>query len=592
MGETFHFGPFTVEVARRELRRAGVPVALGGRAFDVLVALLRGGGEIVSKEALVAAVWAGAAVEDNAIAAQVAALRRALGEGAEGARWVHTVSGRGYRFATFAQGRRGPERPALPSRLGRKAWLPAALVAGGIALAALVAPAAWRAIRPPPAPWSAADPRMTFTMEKPTLGDASLSPYAAEFARGLAARFRPQFGDAKLLPAAGRANGAPRYAVLLDVRRQGAGAATRVTLVERVNGTVLAVAETADGSAAAPAAEAIWRASDVVKVAAVGREAELARAKPPTKRDARDLYILAENAWLRRVHDDQAIAWLETAVPLAPTQPRLRALLAQELERRVRNGHAAAPERDLDRAVALAEGVLRDDPDDIFARRALTDSFFLEGRWDDAIVAADRTLAIKPDDTLALIDKAKALLAQAEFGPVEGLLARAQPFQIRQDDLDIAELGGLLRFHERRWGEAASFLRRALQLAPPDGQGRSRNLWKLLYLAAAEAARGRNAEARRVLAVFRADAGDLAGPAAFWEAAAADHLGLTDQALVDKLLAPIGWAEPRAGRYPLAVGEPSAVGGSVQRCGKTSDLDQRRPGGPAQPSAFDRNNPP
>jgi DNA-binding winged helix-turn-helix (wHTH) protein len=53
------FGRFQVLPDRRELLADGRPVKLGGRAFDVLMALIEARGAVVSKEALMARVWPG-----------------------------------------------------------------------------------------------------------------------------------------------------------------------------------------------------------------------------------------------------------------------------------------------------------------------------------------------------------------------------------------------------------------------------------------------------------------------------------------------------------------------------------------------------
>jgi DNA-binding winged helix-turn-helix (wHTH) protein len=89
------FGRFQVLPDRRELLADGQPIRLGGRAFDVLMALIEGRGAVVGKQALIARVWPGRIIEDNSLAAQIAALRAALG--AERA-LIRTVSGRGYQF--------------------------------------------------------------------------------------------------------------------------------------------------------------------------------------------------------------------------------------------------------------------------------------------------------------------------------------------------------------------------------------------------------------------------------------------------------------------------------------------------------------
>jgi DNA-binding winged helix-turn-helix (wHTH) protein len=89
------FGRFQVLAERRELLADGRPIKLGGRAFDVLMALVEARGAVVSKEALMARVWPGRVIEENSLAAQIAALRAAFG--VERA-LIRTVSGRGYQF--------------------------------------------------------------------------------------------------------------------------------------------------------------------------------------------------------------------------------------------------------------------------------------------------------------------------------------------------------------------------------------------------------------------------------------------------------------------------------------------------------------
>ena len=89
------FGRFQVLPDRREVLADGRPVKLGGRAFDVLMALIEAHGAVVSKEVLMARVWPGRIIEENSLAAQISALRAAFG--AERA-LIRTVSGRGYQF--------------------------------------------------------------------------------------------------------------------------------------------------------------------------------------------------------------------------------------------------------------------------------------------------------------------------------------------------------------------------------------------------------------------------------------------------------------------------------------------------------------
>jgi len=89
------FGRFTLLPLRRELLSDGVPIELGGRAFDVLMALIEANGTVLSKVDLIGRVWQGRVVEENNLQVQIAALRKAL---AADRGLVRTVAGRGYQF--------------------------------------------------------------------------------------------------------------------------------------------------------------------------------------------------------------------------------------------------------------------------------------------------------------------------------------------------------------------------------------------------------------------------------------------------------------------------------------------------------------
>ena len=94
----FSFGPFVLDADRQLLHREGSPVRVGGRALDILAALLERPGEILSKRELMARVWPSVVVEDDNLKVHMVALRRALGDEAAAARYIVTVTGRGYRF--------------------------------------------------------------------------------------------------------------------------------------------------------------------------------------------------------------------------------------------------------------------------------------------------------------------------------------------------------------------------------------------------------------------------------------------------------------------------------------------------------------
>ena len=98
LGSGISFGPFCLYPSEQLLVEAGKPVHLGSRALHILVALIERAGELVTKEELIARVWPNTFVEEGNIKVHIAALRRALGDGQSGLRYVLTIPGRGYSF--------------------------------------------------------------------------------------------------------------------------------------------------------------------------------------------------------------------------------------------------------------------------------------------------------------------------------------------------------------------------------------------------------------------------------------------------------------------------------------------------------------
>lgn len=92
------FGPFRLDLARRQLTRDGAPVRLGARSMDILCVLAAAKGELVTKDQLMARIWPGNIVEENVIQVHVSALRKAIDDEQNSASYVVTVPGRGYRF--------------------------------------------------------------------------------------------------------------------------------------------------------------------------------------------------------------------------------------------------------------------------------------------------------------------------------------------------------------------------------------------------------------------------------------------------------------------------------------------------------------
>ena len=92
------FGMFRLDVAGRLLQRNGVTVKLGSRALDLLIALVERAGDVVSPRELIARAWSGLVVDEANVRVNIASLRKCLGEGKDGARYIVNVPGRGYSF--------------------------------------------------------------------------------------------------------------------------------------------------------------------------------------------------------------------------------------------------------------------------------------------------------------------------------------------------------------------------------------------------------------------------------------------------------------------------------------------------------------
>ena len=122
----YEFGPFRLDAEERLLLRDGEAVPLTPKAFDLLLALLEQPGHLLEKDALMKAVWPDSFVEENNLADNISRLRKALGEGEHGRRFIETIPKRGYRFV--AEVRRpdglgaGPivEETAPPAGVGER----------------------------------------------------------------------------------------------------------------------------------------------------------------------------------------------------------------------------------------------------------------------------------------------------------------------------------------------------------------------------------------------------------------------------------------------------------------------------------------
>src|SRR5882762_2450768 len=92
------FGPFELSIGERVLRRDGQVLPLGDRALDILIYLADRPGEVIAKQELMDHVWSDVTVEEGNLRVHVAVIRKALGDGQFGNRYIANIKGRGYSF--------------------------------------------------------------------------------------------------------------------------------------------------------------------------------------------------------------------------------------------------------------------------------------------------------------------------------------------------------------------------------------------------------------------------------------------------------------------------------------------------------------
>lgn len=108
----YRFGPFILDIPERRLLKDGEPVALTPKAFDTLTFLVERPQQLVRKEELMEHLWPNSFVEENSLAQNIHLLRRSLGDGSNGQKYIETVPRLGYRLTVEVN--KVTEIPLLP----------------------------------------------------------------------------------------------------------------------------------------------------------------------------------------------------------------------------------------------------------------------------------------------------------------------------------------------------------------------------------------------------------------------------------------------------------------------------------------------
>src|SRR5438876_10039514 len=102
-GASYRFGPFVADRTGYRVLQDEETLDLTPKLLDLLFYLLDHSGDLVTKEALLDALWPEANVTENALAQAMSELRQVLGDDAGSPRFIKTVARRGYRFITAVE---------------------------------------------------------------------------------------------------------------------------------------------------------------------------------------------------------------------------------------------------------------------------------------------------------------------------------------------------------------------------------------------------------------------------------------------------------------------------------------------------------
>src|SRR6516165_11875791 len=378
------FGPFSLDPGRRLLLKDDEPVVVGARTLDTLIALVARPNEAISKRELMAVVWPDVTVEEGSLGVQIAALRKALGDGKGGARYITTLAGRGYCFVAPISRVRNP----APEPAKTESTKPALALPDRPSIAVL----AFQNMSGDPEQEYFAD-----GMVEEITTALSRIRWLFVIARNSSFTYKGQAIDVKQI---GHELGV-RYVLEGSVRKAGGRVRITAQLIEAETGAHL-WADRFDGLL-----EAIFDLQDQVAISVAGvieptlQAVEIRRAldRPRNDPTAYDLYLRALRAtgsWEKKDYME-ALDWLSQAIEQDDTYGPAFSLSAVYHMALTGNGWTDDPEPTRQKAISLARRAVRNAGDDAGTLgRAAYALAYLGEDIDAATVLMDRALDINP----------------------------------------------------------------------------------------------------------------------------------------------------------------------------------------------------
>jgi DNA-binding winged helix-turn-helix (wHTH) protein/TolB-like protein len=539
---------------RQDTAGGSVAVPVGSRALDVLTVLVGRSGELVSKDAIMNAVWPDVVIEEKNLTVQISALRRLLDDGRKDGSCIQTEAGRGYRFVSpVARPDAGvgtivppvpgvcdatdectptPAKPVIaPAAL--PLWLLliiASAGAGGLLVGAAgmawwlssheaVARTASQA-RPRPAAYSPQDRRNSVIVLpfENSSGDPAQDSVAAGITRDVtdlinADNYNPTIpapmaaayrGKAIDLKAIGREHDV-HFAIIGNARRESG----RLIVSANVYGTT-------DGGQIwakrfdLPDTPDEWKTiirdiSSNCGQAATDSESARALREHPDDLDKRDLMFAESATPLSQVSEANLLAQLaliERALALDPDYVAALRERARKLAQMVLHGFSSHGDRDLAIAAKSVERALLINPNDYWTLREKAVVLYAQRNYNEAAALLRRLIERRPQ-AFRYLQLANILMIQGHYSDASENFNTARRMAVGSDSINTLDAGvafGLLG--NDRFSEAIEQARLAITEFPPDSGRDGEHPW--LILIAAEGIGGHEEEARADLNRFLA----------------------------------------------------------------------------------------
>ena len=448
--EGFRFDRSGGDLFRLDQSGVAAPVPIGSRALRLLSLLVERPGELVSKDAIIDAVWPRMVVEEGNLTVQISALRRILDHDREQGSCIQTVPGRGYRFIAPVT-RVDSDAPSLSSDIS----IPEPIATPRLSIVVL------------PFKNLSNDTEQQYFADGITedlTTDLSRIAHSLVISCNTAFTYRNKRIDTRQI---GRELGV-RYVLEGSIRRSGSRVRVTAQLIDAAADAHLWAdrfdSDTVDLSSLQN--EITSRIANALGVELIAAEAARLTEYP----DALDLVLRGRAVlWQPRTHDSymEAINLFEHALALDPESVEAQSRLANALVVRVLNGMAGSPAADLARAEGLIDQALATSPRYAFAHHVKGHVLLALRGWEEAIAEYEAALASNHNLVAALHGLALCKLCAGSIGEVPQLMEQAIRLSPRDPGIGHCyDLIGIVHLLQSHIEEAIVWLEKARGALP------------------------------------------------------------------------------------------------------------------------------